>query len=307
MNTPQKIKLSMYKAVRNYFSRYQELLDKVTEMKKSFTSLLAKVEEIESTGKTQGLSRKGFTERKKALRKQVTGFIIKNASKLTLFGRKTGNKVLLDEIRFKETGLNRLTEGTLVEKARIVWERTEQNLQELSDQNVTSETQKSFQELITAFNEAISMPRAETSERIKATKTLETLFSEADLISSNLDLAVTSVKDEYPEFYNGYKAARVLVDISSGSILIKGSAKEFLSGRPVGKAIFKFSNTGSLSSNGNGTVIKRTTLKGNFLLKTLVPGKYKVLVSKPGYRDKELSLIVNEGEKMDLKVEMERA
>lgn len=307
MNTPQKIKLNMYKAVRNYFSRYQELLNKVTEMKKAFTSLAARVEEIESTGKTQGLSRKGFTEKKKSLRKHVTGLIIKHSSKLTLYGRKTGNKVLLDEIRFKETGLNRLTEVTLVEKARIVWERTEQNLQELSDQNVTAETQKAFQDVINAFNEAISMPRAETSERIKATKTLEVLFSEADLTVSNLDIAVLSVKDEHPEFYNGYKAARVLVDISSGSILIKGSAKEFLSGKPVGKAIFKFSNTGTLSSNGNGAVIKRTTMKGNFLLKSLQPGSYKVLVSKPGYRDKELSIIVNEGEKMEVKVEMEKA
>lgn len=307
MNTPQKIRLNMYKAVRNYFSRYQDLLDKVTEMKKAFTSLVTKVEEIESTGKTQGLSRKGFTERKKSLRIQVTGLIIKNASKLTLYGRKTGNKVLLDEVRFKETGLSRLTEGTLVEKARIVWERTEQNLQELSDQNVTAETQKAFQEVITAFNEAISMPRAETSERIKATKTLEILFSEADLTISDLDIAVTSVKDEHPEFVRGYKAARVLVDISAGTILIKGSAKEFLSGKPVGKAIFKFSNTSSLASNGNGTVIKRTTVNGNFMLRSLEPGIYNVLVSKRGYKDKEVSVIVNEGEKVDVKVELERA
>jgi hypothetical protein len=307
MNTPQKIRVNMYKAVRNYFSRYQDILNNVVEINKAFNKLSGKVEEIEATGKTQGLSRKGFTERKKALRKQVTDLAIKNASKLILYGRRIANKVLLEEVGFKETDLVRLTEVTLVEKARIVWERTEENLQELSEQNVTAETQKTFLDVITAFNQAISMPRAEMSERIKATKTLEVLFSEADSAISDLDIAVTSVKDEHPAFVNGYKAARVLVDISAGTILIKGSAKEFLSGKPVGKATFKFSNTSLLASNGNGTVIKRTTVNGNFMLRSLEPGIYSVLVSKRGYKDKELSVVVNEGEKVDVKVELERA
>lgn len=307
MNTPQKIKLNMYKAVRNFFSKYAEILNKVIKIKKGNDLLEKKIEEIETVGKTQGLSRKGITERKNTLRKQVTDLIIKNASKLMLLGKQAGNQVLLDEVRFTESDLNRLTEGTLVEKARIIWERVDRNLQELSEQNVTAETQKIYLETIIAFNDAISAPRAEVSERIKATKTLEVLFREADSAIEDIDLAVKSVKDEHPQFFNGYKAARTLVEISSGTILIKGSAREFLSGKPVGKAIFKFSNTGSLASNGNGTVIKRTTVNGNFLLRSLEQGIYKVHVSKQGYKDKELTVIVNEGEKVEVRVEMEKA
>ena len=39
----------------------------------------------------------------------------------------------------------------------------------------------------------------------------------------------------------------------------------------------------------------------------MVAGTYKVTVSKPGYKDKEAAIIVVDGERSDLVVEMEKA
>lgn len=297
----------MYKAVKNYVSRYESIVKKIAKLASGHAALSKNIDDIEEVSKIQGQNRKGHTAGKNALRKKLTALTMKNASKLALLARQNGNKVLMEEARLKESELNRLTENTFVEKATIIWERVESNLPNLEDQAVTVDTQSSFHEVIKAFNAAISIPRVEISEKSKATQTLKALYQSADSAIEDMDLAAASAKDEMPEFYNGYKAARVLVDTSSGSILIKGSAREQISGKPVGRAIFTFSNAGGLSSNGNGHVVKRTTENGNFLLKSIIPGTYKVVVSKPGYREKEVSVIVNPGEKMDLKVELEKA
>jgi Prealbumin-like fold domain len=85
--------------------------------------------------------------------------------------------------------------------------------------------------------------------------------------------------------YNGYKTSRKLVDTNTGVLALKASAKEVTSGEPVHGAIFTFSHeSDKLSgSNGIGEITKKTTKKGNFHIKNMKAGTYKVFISKPGY------------------------
>ncbi len=306
MTTQQKIRLNMYMAVRNYVNHNESIVKKIVKFLSGFIGLQKAIDEIQAVSKIQGLSRKGYTAEKNDLKKKVINLTLKNASKLAILARQNNNNVLMGEVKFRETDLTRLTEATLVDKARIIWERVDSNMQNLSEQDVTAETQQQFLQFINAFNTAISTPRTGVSERKQATQSLQALFESADASIEIMDLAAASVKDEYPDFYNGYKSNRVLVEIRSGSVLIKGIAREFLSGKPVSRAVFTFSSD-SPSGNGNGKVIKKTTDKGNFLLKNLFPGTYNVLVSKRGYKDKNVNVIINEGEKVELKVELEKS
>ncbi len=73
--------------------------------------------------------------------------------------------------------------------------------------------------------------------------------------------------------------------------------------------MFTFNNeaaklTGSI---GNGEITKKTSKKGSFHIKNMKAGTYKVVVSKPGYKVKEVTVSVADGERSELVVELEKA
>jgi hypothetical protein len=57
--------------------------------------------------------------------------------------------------------------------------------------------------------------------------------------------------------------------------------------------------------DGGLVLTKKTAAKGGFVVKTLAAGTYAVSASKPGYKDKELSLYLSEGEMKELVFKME--
>ncbi len=59
-------------------------------------------------------------------------------------------------------------------------------------------------------------------------------------------------------------------------------------------------------AGGNGKMIKKTASKGSFQIKNMQSGTYKVLVQKPGYKDKEVSVSISDGERSDLNVVLEK-
>jgi hypothetical protein len=73
---------------------------------------------------------------------------------------------------------------------------------------------------------------------------------------------------------------------------------------PVSGAIFIFKN--ETGSNGNGEIVKKTSKKGNFHVKSMEAGTYNVGVSKKGYKNIEVSIVVADGERSQLTVELEK-
>jgi uncharacterized membrane protein len=57
---------------------------------------------------------------------------------------------------------------------------------------------------------------------------------------------------------------------------------------------------------GIGKMTKKTASKGSFQIKKMQSGTYKVLVQKPGYKDKEVSVSISDGERSEIVVEMEK-
>lgn len=295
----------MFLAVRNFAILNESIVKTINKFSSGFATLQRHIDEIQLIGEAQNTDKTGLTIDKNKLKMSLITIAFKNANKLSILAKQTNNNTLLKEVGLNKSELLKLPEVSLKDQVQIIYDRVQANLQNLTEQDVTPDTQKKFLDTITAFNTSLSTPRSGIAERSKATQQLYSLFKSADATIDIMDLAASSVRDEQPDFFNGYKASRTLVTTSSGSIALRATARELFSGMPVHKAIFTFHNE-LPSSNGNGQVVKKTSDKGNLQIKNMMPGTYKVLVTKLGYRNKEVSIIVNEGERCELVVEMEK-
>jgi hypothetical protein len=305
MTTNQKIRLRMYLATRNFVGQNIATANAIPKFAASYANLLSTIDEIQLIGEMQGINKTGLALDKNKLKKRLIALAVKHSNKVAILAKLNQNDTLLKEVRFNESDLVRLSEVTLKDRAKIIYEKAEANLANLAEQGLTAETQKQFMETITAFNNALETPRTGIAEKRKATQKLPVLFDKADSEIEIMDLAATSAKDEYPDFFNAYKTSRKLVDSNSGTLALKAAARELTNGEPVSGAVFTFKN--ETGGYGNGEIVKKTSKKGNFHVKSMDIGTYKVLVSKKGYKDKEASVNVSTGERSELIVELERS
>jgi hypothetical protein len=306
MNTKQRNKENMLLSVDNFGNKNLTILQSVPKLSACFELLKRRIDEIQGVGLIQGTNKTGLALDKKRLRKKLTELTIRYANRATVLASQISNDTLLKEVRISEWDLSKLAGVALVERAQLIYDRVEGNIASLSDQAVTPDTQKEFQDTITAFKNAIASPRSGITATKQATEKISLLFDAVDAELDIMDLIVRSAKEEYPDFYTGYKNSRMLIDTGSGSLALRASAKESVSGEPLSGAEFTFRNEAAMG-NGNGEIVKKTSKKGNFLVKTMEPGTYNVSVNKEGYKGKEVSVSVTDGERSELVVELEKA
>jgi hypothetical protein len=309
MTTEQRIKLNMYLGVRNYGNQNDQVVKNIAKFATTFDKLKSTIDEIQLMAEIQGVNKTGLASDKNRLKNDLIAMAVKNSNKVAILAKQTNNDTLLKEIKFNESQLRRLPEVTLKEQVQIIYERAQANIGNLTEQGITPDTQKAFLDLIAAFNKALATPRTGIAEKTKATQKLIVLYKNADSLLEIMDLAAGSVKDEQPDFFNGYRTSRVLVDANTGALALKGTAKNSVSGEPIHGVVFTFIHEADKLAGGDGIVeiSKKTAKKGNFHIKHMPAGSYKVAVSKPGFKTKEVTVTVADGERSELVVELETA
>jgi len=309
MTTTQVNKLNMYLAVRNFIIQNEAVANVIPKLTSVYAVLERTITQIQSIGEQQKDVKTGFAKDKKRLREALIAIASDNSRKLAAVAKFTRNETLMDKVRFTLTELRRMTDVALKDYAMILYEKVESNLDKLAEYENSPETQKAFMEVITAYNASLSTPRSGIAEKRQATQKLVVLFEEADTIIEEMDFAVGAVQSKNPDFVNGYKTVRKLVDTSAGNLALKATAKDVSNGSPIKGVVFVFRIDGgsSAATGGNGEISKKTAEKGSFNIKSMPSGTYRVQVSKPGYKEKEVTVSVADGERSELVVELEKA
>jgi hypothetical protein len=309
MTTNQESKLNMYLAVRNFMIPNDGVTKDLPNFAASYATLLSTISQIQAIGEMQKFDKTGLAIEKNKLKETLITMAADYSRKITAFAKFTNNNTLLNEAKFSVSDLGRMTDVALKDYLQIIHDKAEANIGSLSEYGIKSETQKVFIDTIIAFNTALSTPRTGIAEKSKATKKLAVLFNDADAAIENMDFAAGIIKLTQSDFFNGYKTSRKLVDTSAGNLALKATATDLGSGEPVKGVLFTFKLDGAKAalSSGNGEINKKTAEKGSFHIKNMQAGTYKVVVSKPGYKEKEVTVSVADGERSELKVELEKA
>jgi len=305
MTTKQLSKLNMFIAVRNFVLSKEPIAGQIPNFISFFGILQTQISAIQSLSKLQGEDKTGITIDKNVLKKNLITITADNSRRITAYAKFAGNFTLLKEAQAYESKLSTVSGAALINFAQSVFDKATANLDKLADYGVTAETQKEFNNIIIAYNSALATPRNSRAAVRNITKMLNEAFTAADEAVKNMDYAVGIIKLKQPEFYNEYKTNRIIVDLNGGRLAMKVSTKDLGNGKPVKGVLFTFSSEGNEA--GTGKIVKKTTEKGNFQIKSMPAGSYNVSVSREGYKEKELKVSVSEGQRTELQVELEKA
>lgn len=308
MTTIQETKLNMYLAVRDFLIPNEPVTKELPNFTENVNALKETIVTLQAIAEQQKFDKKGLAKLKKELREKLILLSVDNSRKIIAYAKFSKNTLLQNDVKFTSSRFSKMTDTGLKDYAQIVYDKAQTNIDALPAYGINAETQKTFLETLTAYNESISKPRVGIAERSQFTKQLVTLFEKADILLGNLDLATEIIRLPQKNFYDGYKTARKIVETSSGNLKLKALVTDKITMQPLGGVFFNFkpvSNTpGSL--NGNGEITKKSSEKGRFNIKSMPAGTYKLNISKPGYADKSGNVIVEEGIMTDLRVELEK-
>ena len=126
----------------------------------------------------------------------------------------TGNEKLRLQMSAGYSDLNRMRNADFIPAIKAIIQAVEDNIEVLTaEYGATREQVEGLKADFDAFLAINGQPRAYKVASVEATKNLEMLFDEADaILNDRLDKVINIFKRRDPGFYNGYLAARVIVD-----------------------------------------------------------------------------------------------
>jgi predicted nucleic acid-binding Zn-ribbon protein len=214
MNKGQINRKEMHDSVIYYLDDSTEkwsFIPKVGEFKNELATVN---DQIEQSQAAQQSAQVYLSKAKKKLKRTIAtkADILNDA--LEAFAVVTGDVKLENKMNDSFSDLFRTTNLAFIPKIKEVIEVAETHINVLqAEYGVTPEQIDDLKVDLDNFLELNGQPRAYQIASVQASKDLEQLFSEAhEILSKKLDKVMTIFKRRDPNFYNGYLAARVVVD-----------------------------------------------------------------------------------------------
>lgn len=203
----------MYSAVVTFLDSNSALwssIVKVGEFKNQFTDVVVQIDDAQYAQKQAQV----FLGTNKT---QVKSVVAQKADilndSLEAFALVTGNNKLENKMAASYSELLRLRNADFIPAVKTIIRAAEAHLEAITEYGVTSEQIEDLKTDFDGFLQINGQPRAFRVASVQATKDLELLFDEAkDILENKLDKVMSIYKRRDPGFYNGYQAARVIVD-----------------------------------------------------------------------------------------------
>ncbi|MCX6239766.1 MAG: carboxypeptidase-like regulatory domain-containing protein [Bacteroidia bacterium] len=275
-----------------------------TENLPNFTLNLGKlitiVSELQVAATNQKIDTKGVTKYKVQLRNQLITLGADNARKLTAYARLTWNPVLLGKVNYSESDFKKFTDDSLKDYARIVYNAAEPIVAQLADYDITVATQTAFLAAINDFRAALVSPDLVATIRKQATETIVNLLETGNDYVADMAAAVEIIRLKEPIFYLGFKTAQKVTVLGKVKLSVKGQTTD-INDESIPRV------TMTVTLNGGVALVKKTSAKGGFYIKSLAAGTYQFTFKKAGYSDQSVVVNVNDGEMTKVMVKMGNA
>ena len=98
-------------------------------------------------------------------------------------------------------------------------ELVQQHAEGLEHYGISAKRIAEFDDRAGAYSELIGRPRAIIAARRRANRSLPTLFADADAELAHMDRLVVLLEDAYPDFVEGYRESRRIVNVSASRAL----------------------------------------------------------------------------------------
>ena len=297
MTQRQENKLMMLMSLRDYLVQYNTIVLTIPNLIGLLTNLQTLINQIQTVSVSQISNKTGVRVNKEELRNNVVVIGGDVVRRLSAYATISNNDSLFQEIRISDGELLRLSDEALKDTIQLIYDRGLSNITTASAYGITAPLLTSLQGALNAFNVSIPKPRLTIAERRQATIQMAKLFDDVDALLIKIDILVDIVKLTQSSFHSGFKFVRVLIDRGGRKRMLTMFVVDSMNGTPIKGVTCKF----TLDTH---EIVKKSSVKGGFFIKSIPEGVYKLIATKSGYKDfvRDVPLVKNESSRLTISI-----
>ncbi|MBS1517920.1 MAG: hypothetical protein JSS91_07520 [Bacteroidetes bacterium] len=222
----QKNKYSMYVGVRAYLDDHSAGYENNEEFNEHLNSYKSVLQDIARKEDERSKATLGKVKNKARVRRSVTDQALAVSGAIYSFAKKSGDYVLMRSVDLQKTDFDRFRDAGLVIELNSIKNKAAQFSAEIARFGITAEKFTEFENKINEYVDALSAKNTGSATKQGASKTMVSFFRDADSLLDSIDRFMENYKISDKDFYDGYKAARVIKDLGirhNGGIGINGA------------------------------------------------------------------------------------
>lgn len=213
MNRDQFNRTGMFSTVSAYMEQNKPIWNGGKAMADTVTEVNTRIGRIAEKIRKQQAPTTGAAGDKGQVRTSLEEKILEVADQLSALADKNKNANLAAQVEFTLSSLDKLADDDLEATGKRVSGLATANLAALADYGITQAEVTTLDTLTTQFHGVKSAPRTAVAGRAGETNTLpDEISGLTSVLRNQLDKQMTRFRKSNPEFYAGYRSARVIVD-----------------------------------------------------------------------------------------------
>ena len=213
MERDQWNSIGMCGTVSSYMDKNKSIWTGTKAVNDTVAELNAKIAAIEKKAREQQTPTTGATDEKTQVRGDFEDKILEIADQLSSLAAKNKDMNLAAQVELTLSALDKLGDDELEETGKRVSALATAKLAALADYDIDQADVTELDALAAKFATVKNAPRTAIAGRAGHTNTMpDAIRDTKSLLRNQLDKQMTKFKKSHPEFYAGYRSARVIVD-----------------------------------------------------------------------------------------------
>jgi len=211
MNIHQTNRSNMIESVLSYLALHVSIISGSTGLSESIAKLKTLIEAIWVKDNEKKGATTGKVDKKRNSQSVLEKQTLHIAAALFLWGKKNNDMEIKKLAELKKSDFGKLRDADKINKAKAIYNAA--TGKDLSFAKVAEADITKLNDIANEYKNDIANVSTAASKRIAAGQTLDQMLDEAvNLLKEEIDKYLIQFEDESPEFYAGYKAARVIWD-----------------------------------------------------------------------------------------------
>jgi hypothetical protein len=294
MNRNQEALYSMLVRMQNLFlDTNPVIIAKMPKMDIAINNLADYIENIKACFEIKLINKSGIAFGKQILKEDVANAVFLLSGKIKSYTINEMLYTLQSEVSYTQSRLLHLSDIKLIATTNTIINIATTNLSNLAIYGVTQQLIDATQTIINTYEANIPKPKESITNKKIATMHLGMLYKEAKkMIKNTMATYVIIVKDTDQQFFEEFQLTRIIKKPQSYPIDFKCIVKN-QEGTALQKATCIFQDS---------TKVYKTTVKGQFHIKSLPSGNHSCTFHAYGYATQTLIVPTTKGVRKNLSI-----
>ncbi len=209
-------KLAMYLLVRTVLDKFKIVVSEIEAFVESVTAFNGIVDDISLLSEEVGMGTLGKTMVKKSDAAVMAYAVSRVTGLLHAYASSVKDKELMTASEINPSTINEKRDAERAKFAKTRVELVEAHKADLVKWGVTDESIAGAYGTIDAYTASLGNRNSTTTMHSGQRKSIGSLFKEADgILSDQIDKFVNSMEETHTDFYEDYRAARVIKDVAA--------------------------------------------------------------------------------------------